>query len=122
MGCGPGRIAIPLYELGKKVVAVDLTREALIHLGRFCDIPLIRASALNLPVRDGVADLVVSTGVVHHTPDPRQGIAENCRIVKPGGRLYLRLFNGDPDTAAFLHSDGVNRTLLLKAANFMFSD
>ncbi len=24
------------------------------------------------------------------------------------------------DTAAFLHSDGVNRTLLLKAARFMF--
>lgn len=26
------------------------------------------------------------------------------------------------DAAAFLHSDGVNRTLLLKAANFMYSD
>ena len=26
------------------------------------------------------------------------------------------------DAAAFLHSDGVNRTLFLKAANFMFED
>jgi hypothetical protein len=26
------------------------------------------------------------------------------------------------DAAAILHSDGVNRTLFLKAANFMFAD
>jgi len=26
------------------------------------------------------------------------------------------------DAAAFLHSDGANRTLLLKAANFMFGE
>ena len=64
-------------------------------MGQYCDIPLLRASALNLPVRDSIADLVISTGVLHHTPDPRQGIAENCRIIKPGGRLYLRLFNKD---------------------------
>ena len=95
VGSGPGRITIPLCELGRQVVPIDLTREALGHLAIYCDVPRVRASALNLPVRSGVADLVISTGVLHHTPDPRQGIAENCRIVKRGGRLYLRLFNRD---------------------------
>ncbi len=42
-----------------------------------------------------------------------------------GGYGYMRDVGLEKllrDTAAFLHSDGVNRTLLLKAANFMFSD
>jgi len=42
-----------------------------------------------------------------------------------GGYGYMRDVGLEKllrDTAAFLHSDGVNRTLLLKAANFMYSD
>ncbi|OFZ91797.1 MAG: hypothetical protein A2V78_04945 [Betaproteobacteria bacterium RBG_16_64_18] len=42
-----------------------------------------------------------------------------------GGHGYMKEFGVEKlvrDAAAFLHSDGVNRTLFLKAANFMFSD
>lgn len=95
VGCGPGRISAALHDQGRDVVAIDLTRRALELLSERTNIPAIRADNLNLPVRDEVADLVISTGVVHHTPDPRQAIAENCRILKPGGTLYLRLFNRD---------------------------
>ena len=41
-----------------------------------------------------------------------------------GGHGYMKEFGVEKlvrDAAAFLHSDGVNRTLLLKAANFMFN-
>jgi len=41
-----------------------------------------------------------------------------------GGHGYMKEFGVEKlvrDAAAFLHSDGVNRTLFLKAANFMFS-
>lgn len=40
-----------------------------------------------------------------------------------GGHGYMKEFGVEKlvrDAAAFLHSDGVNRTLLLKAANFMY--
>jgi alkylation response protein AidB-like acyl-CoA dehydrogenase len=40
-----------------------------------------------------------------------------------GGHGYMKEFGVEKlmrDAAAYLHSDGVNRTLLLKAANFMF--
>jgi len=40
-----------------------------------------------------------------------------------GGHGYMKEFGVEKlvrDAAAFLHSDGVNRTLFLKAANFMF--
>ncbi|MCC7346086.1 MAG: acyl-CoA/acyl-ACP dehydrogenase [Variibacter sp.] len=42
-----------------------------------------------------------------------------------GGHGYMKEFGVEKlvrDAAAFLHSDGVNRTLLLKAANLMFPD
>lgn len=42
-----------------------------------------------------------------------------------GGHGYMKEFGIEKlvrDAAAFLHSDGVNRTLFLKAANFMFQD
>lgn len=42
-----------------------------------------------------------------------------------GGHGYMKEFGVEKllrDAAAFLHSDGVNRTLFLKAANFMFTD
>ena len=42
-----------------------------------------------------------------------------------GGHGYMKEFGVEKlvrDAAAYLHSDGVNRTLLLKAANFMFAD
>jgi alkylation response protein AidB-like acyl-CoA dehydrogenase len=42
-----------------------------------------------------------------------------------GGHGYMKEFGVEKlmrDAAAFLHSDGVNRTLFLKAANFMFKD
>ena len=41
-----------------------------------------------------------------------------------GGSGYMKEVGVEKlvrDAAAFLHSDGVNRTLFLKAANFMFS-
>ena len=41
-----------------------------------------------------------------------------------GGHGYMKEFGVEKllrDAAAFLHSDGVNRTLFLKAANFMFT-
>jgi alkylation response protein AidB-like acyl-CoA dehydrogenase len=40
-----------------------------------------------------------------------------------GGHGYMKEFGVEKllrDAAAFLHSDGVNRTLLLKAAKHMF--
>ena len=38
-------------------------------------------------------DLVISSGVAHHTPDPRRAVEECARVLAPGGRLYLRVYN-----------------------------
>ncbi len=42
-----------------------------------------------VPVPDGVFDLILSTQVLEHVPDPATYLAEAHRLLKPGGRLIL---------------------------------
>src|SRR5206468_10198467 len=60
---------------------------------RNCDAICLRANNLSLPLRLEVADLVISTGVIHHTPDPIRALLEDCRVLKKSGLLYLRTYN-----------------------------
>lgn len=93
VGCGEGRIAIYLAQHHRKVVAIDFTRAALTNVSEHSDAICVRANNLQLPFRDEVAGLVISTGVIHHTPDPMKALRENCRVLSPGGVLYLRTYN-----------------------------
>lgn len=42
-----------------------------------------------LPFDDGYADTVVSFQVMEHLPDTALFLSECCRILKPGGRLFI---------------------------------
>ena len=46
-----------------------------------------------LPVRDGGADVCVSSNVLEHVRDPRGLIEEMVRATKPGGVIYLSFTN-----------------------------
>lgn len=46
-----------------------------------------------LPVRDGGADVCVSSNVLEHVRDPRGFIEEMARATKPGGLIYLSFTN-----------------------------
>lgn len=41
----------------------------------------------------GAFDLTFCAGVIHHTPDPSRALRELVRITKPGGRIYLAVYN-----------------------------
>ncbi|MEX0968703.1 MAG: class I SAM-dependent methyltransferase [Bacteroidia bacterium] len=47
--------------------------------------------ALDLP--DNVSGLTICNGVIHHTPDPYKAFTELVRITKPGGYIYLNVYN-----------------------------
>jgi SAM-dependent methyltransferase len=46
-----------------------------------------------LPVRDGGADVVFSSNVLEHVPDPMGLIEEMIRATRPGGLVYLAYTN-----------------------------
>ncbi len=49
----------------------------------------VQGDALDLPLRDAVADVVVSVNGLHVVSDARRFLAETARILKPDGRLWL---------------------------------
>ena len=52
-----------------------------------------QANALALPYEDGTFDRVVSIGCLHHTGDTARGVAEVHRVLRPGGRAVIMLYN-----------------------------
>ncbi len=93
VGCGTGRLAIPLAKRGLKVLALDRSVVSLAFVREACDAACVAGSALELPARDASFPLVVCSGVIHHTRDPWRALAECCRVAAPGGLLYLRTYN-----------------------------
>jgi 2-polyprenyl-6-hydroxyphenyl methylase/3-demethylubiquinone-9 3-methyltransferase len=53
----------------------------------------VRADAVALPLRDGVADVVVAGEVFEHVPDLPRVIEEIARVVRPGGVLIFDTIN-----------------------------
>lgn len=94
IGCGPGRGTMYLAQKQLAVTAADISRNSLsLARQRAPEACFICASNLTLPFPDSVFDLVVSDGVIHHTPDAHRSFREIVRILKPGGHLYLGVYN-----------------------------
>jgi SAM-dependent methyltransferase len=99
MGCGTGQLSLFLAGADRTVVGADLARPSL-ELAReagdrygvsgvhFVETDL-RAPGLS---RDAF-DVVICSGVLHHTPDPRTAFASVARLVRPGGVLVIGLYN-----------------------------
>jgi SAM-dependent methyltransferase len=91
-GCGAGGNARFLRRYGA-VVGIDLAAEA-IELGNQ-RLPglLARGSVLDIPCADASFDLVTSFDVLYHraVPDEGQALREIARVLRPGGRLLIRL-------------------------------
>ena len=91
-GCGTGGDARYLGRYGE-VVGLDLAPEAAELVGAQLPGRFARGSVLALPFADGSFDLVTSFDVLYHhgVPDEAPALAEARRVLRPGGRLLVRL-------------------------------
>lgn len=88
-GCGTGRGTERLSQRGAKVIAVDLGLNlARYTRDRYACSPLV-GSVLELPFPGNTFDIVYSSEVIEHTPDPQVVLQELYRTLKPGGHLVL---------------------------------
>ncbi|MBI4643548.1 MAG: class I SAM-dependent methyltransferase [Deltaproteobacteria bacterium] len=98
VGCGLGTMAMLWAQNGAGVTAVDLNgtsiaqtqRRFTLH-GLSGDIRLMDAGRLDFPGES--FDYAYSWGVLHHSPDLEQSLAEMMRVLKTGGGFGLMLYN-----------------------------
>lgn len=108
---GTGTAQIPIELLRRRpnwrVRAVDLAG-SMLELGRknvaaagLADrVRLERVDAKRLRYAEASFALVMSNSIVHHIPEPRAVLAEACRVLRPGGMLFVRDLLRPPDEAA----------------------
>lgn len=107
-GCGTGQLAAFLALSGprRRVIGVDGCRESLAcadgfrQKARIANLQLVRGDLFDLPLAEGQFGVVISRGVVHHTPDPDRAIECVARRVAPGGFLLLGFYE---TMGRFLH-------------------
>jgi ubiquinone/menaquinone biosynthesis C-methylase UbiE len=99
---GPGYAAAVAAERAASVVGVDVA-EAMISLARRLHPPLDfrEGSAEALPLPDGSFDAVVGNFVMLHLGRPEQAADEFARVLAPGGRVALTVWDA-PERARFL--------------------
>lgn len=120
LGCMPGS-GLHVLDVGGRLqpyrpllenrvvqyVAVDLRATALVDIvGR----------AEQLPIADGVFDVVLCTQVLEYVPSPISAVAEFYRVLKPGGLLLVSapsIFPRDSDEEYWRFEPAALRMLLM---------
>jgi ubiquinone/menaquinone biosynthesis C-methylase UbiE len=93
-GCGSGNVTGHLIELGMETTSADISEAFLKIIERdFAQTGLsktIRINGTDLSnINDAQFDLVATYSVLHHVPDYLFILKEMCRVIKPGGVLYI---------------------------------
>jgi SAM-dependent methyltransferase len=92
VGCGAGRVLGVLARRSIRCIGLDRSRVSVGLVVERYQRPGVVGDNLRLPFADGIADVVISDGVIHHTEGPSIAFAENCRVLKPGGWMYLAVY------------------------------
>lgn len=98
-GCGPNAAARYAYHHPKAtVVGVDISEASLAHARKLKakhgldNLALHGCRIEELPDLGAPFDLVDSSGVLHHLPDPAAGLKALAAVLAPDGVVYLMLY------------------------------
>jgi SAM-dependent methyltransferase len=102
VGCGPGTLCAAVAARGARPVGVDLA-EGMVDAAREAHPALAfrRGDAEDLPFADASFDAALAAFVVNHLPHPERGAAELRRVVAPGGRVAVAMWE-QPERVEFL--------------------
>jgi len=99
VGCGTGQLGNFLSIAGRRVLSADMTLNSLLLGESFRrrngldHVVFTQMNLFRLPLRPEAFDVVICTGVLHHTSDPRGGFDGLVRFVRPGGHIIIGLYN-----------------------------
>lgn len=95
-GCGSGRWALVVAERVGRLHCVDASADALEvarrQLAGRPNCTFHQTSVSELPFGEASMDFGYSLGVLHHTPDPEDGLRACVRALKPGAPFLVYLY------------------------------
>ncbi len=124
VGCGPGHLLAKLLGLKKPVYVIGLdvspemvvlARKRLLEYEGPGISDVVAGDAMRLPFRDDAFHHVVSTGVLHHIPSPRDFFLEILRVLLRGSKACVYEFSPDTpwhEIKEFSGTAGVNPLLI----------
>ncbi|MGD0886014.1 MAG: class I SAM-dependent methyltransferase [Thermodesulfovibrionales bacterium] len=92
-GSGTGWFSREAALRGARVVSLDVGENILAQVAKKCDTQRIVGSVLDIPFEKEYFDVVLSTEVIEHTPDPKKAIHEMHRVLRREGVLILTVPN-----------------------------
>lgn len=94
VGCGNGRLGRFMYPTAKTYLGIDMS-ESVYSFPKYSNsenVILCRSSGTNLPIKNGISDITVCWGVLHHMHDPEKGLNELIRTTKIGGEIIIFIY------------------------------
>ena len=98
IGVGLGSDHQELAERGAILSGIDLTARAIANTKQRFAVNNLQSDlkvgdAENLPFDDATFDIVYSWGVIHCSPDTPKAAREILRVLKPGGKIKVMIYN-----------------------------
>src|SRR5437763_12624971 len=99
IGCGTGQMSLYLARADRLVIGADLTRASLelavaaAHRFKLDRVLFVETDLHRPGLRPASFDVVYSSGVLHHTPNPRAAFARIAQLARPGGMIVLGVYN-----------------------------
>jgi SAM-dependent methyltransferase len=124
-GCGPGDdvTGFLLYTRARRVIGMDVSPRALrltrhrlaLHRVDLDRVELVQTNdaSATVPLPDASVDFVNCGGVLHHTSHPEAILGELRRVLRPGGRAHVMVYNRD---SVFFHLFTAYVRMLLEGA------
>jgi ubiquinone/menaquinone biosynthesis C-methylase UbiE len=95
IGCGAGFWTTAYLEQGvhkQDIHMVDLSNQCVAQILERGFNAMV-GDVTQLKIDSNSSDITICNGVIHHTDDPFQAFSELVRITRPGGTIYLSVYN-----------------------------
>lgn len=100
VGCGTGQMTNFLGISGvRTVIGADMSTASLSLGQKFKEqfhldnVHFVQGNIFAMPIAEASVDVLICSGVLHHTPNPHEGFKRLLTLVKPGGIVIIGLYN-----------------------------